>query len=102
MDIASRVRPQASVRIRDRRHGRWSLPVRASEPGETAINLPWVSPSAASLVALARADSADVWPAIRTDPGAVLLLAQHFPTDGEPVIPNSIFHTPDVLETAAR
>jgi len=100
--FASGVRPQASVRIRDRRHGRWSLPVRASEPGETAINLPWVSPSTASLVALARADSADVWSTIRTDPGAVLLLAQHFPAGSEPVIPNSIFHAPDVLEMASR
>jgi signal transduction histidine kinase len=73
-----------------------------SEPGETAINLPWVSPSTASLVALARADSSAVWPAIRTDPGMVLLLARHFPAGTEPNFPDSVFHTPDVLETALR
>jgi len=76
--------------------------VRASEPGETAINLPWVSPSTASLVALARTDSAEVWPAIRTDPGAVLLLARHFPASPDPVIPDSIFQSPNVLEDAVR
>ncbi len=76
--------------------------MRASEPGETAINLPWVSPSTASLVALARTDSADVWQTIRNDPAAVLLLARHFPAGSEPVIPDSIFHGPDVIETTLR
>ena len=36
--------------------------MRLSEPGETAVRLPWLSPGTAALVALARSGSAEVWP----------------------------------------
>src|SRR5262245_2263173 len=45
--------------------------------GEAAANLPWLSPCAASLVALARAPTPAVWDAVRADPGSVLLLLRH-------------------------
>lgn len=45
--------------------------------GEAAIQLPWLSPCAASLVALARAPAAEAWVVVRTDPGCVLLLLRH-------------------------
>lgn len=41
-----------------------------------ATDLPWLCPSAASLTALARAP-ADAWEAVRTDPGAVVLVVRH-------------------------
>ncbi|MBY0524245.1 MAG: HDOD domain-containing protein [Gemmataceae bacterium] len=50
----------------------------ASDLGETAARLSWISPSAASLMALARAP-ASAWQVIRTDPGAVLLLLRQAP-----------------------
>ncbi|MFL5339533.1 MAG: ATP-binding protein [Gemmataceae bacterium] len=76
--------------------------MRASEPGETAIGLPWLPPSSGSLVALARDASPLVWPIIRTDPAAVLLLARHLPADGPASFPNSVFQSPAVLETAQQ
>ncbi len=45
--------------------------------GEAALQLPWLSPCAASLVALARAPTAAVWAEVRFDPGCVLLLLRH-------------------------
>jgi signal transduction histidine kinase len=51
------------------------------------------------LVALARANSPAVWRSVRTDPGAVLLLARHFPADLA-TFPESVFRSADVLETA--
>jgi signal transduction histidine kinase len=44
--------------------------------GLGAKDLPWLSPSAQSLRALARSPLATVWPQLRTDPGIVLLLAR--------------------------
>jgi signal transduction histidine kinase len=73
--------------------------VRPSEPGESAIRLPWLAPGTASLVALARTTSPAVWPTIRTDPGAVLLLARHLPADAA-TLPDSLFRSADVLQTA--
>src|SRR5262245_51528758 len=45
-------------------------------PGEAAMELPWLPPSAGALAALCRPQSAPVWSQIRTDPGCVLLLAR--------------------------
>jgi two-component system, NtrC family, sensor kinase len=45
--------------------------------GEGAANLTWLSPCAASLVALARAPTVAAWDIVRFDPGCVLLLIRH-------------------------
>ena len=42
--------------------------------GETAAHLPWLSPRAASLVALARSPAALAWTQLRPDPAGVLLV----------------------------
>jgi two-component system NtrC family sensor kinase len=50
-----------------------------SDPGkraESVLRLCWLSPSAASLAVLGRPASAATWPAIRRDPGAVLLVVR--------------------------
>jgi two-component system, NtrC family, sensor kinase len=44
--------------------------------GEAATDLPWLSPCAHSLVALARSSLASAWLGCRTDPGLVLLAAR--------------------------
>jgi signal transduction histidine kinase len=51
--------------------------VKAPAVGEAAARLPWLSPGAASLVALGRLPFADAWAQVRTDPGAVLLLLRY-------------------------
>lgn len=43
---------------------------------EAVLRLSWLSPSAASLAVLGRPLSAATWPAIRRDPGAVLLVVR--------------------------
>lgn len=51
-----------------------------SDPGkraEAVLRLSWLSPSAASLAVLSRPATAATWPAIRKDPGAVLLVVRH-------------------------
>jgi signal transduction histidine kinase len=48
--------------------------VRAPALADAVTHLPWLSPCAASLVALARQPPAAAWAQIRFDPGAVLLL----------------------------
>jgi two-component system NtrC family sensor kinase len=51
-----------------------------SDPGkraESVLRLCWLSPSAASLAVLGRSATAATWPAIRRDPGAVLLVVRH-------------------------
>jgi signal transduction histidine kinase len=45
--------------------------------GEAALQVPWLSPCAASLLALTRAPQAAIWSEVRQDPGCVLLLARH-------------------------
>src|SRR5262245_19981238 len=52
--------------------------------GEAALHLPWLSPCAASLVALARAPTAETWSTVRCDPGCVLLLIRHALPAGAP------------------
>jgi signal transduction histidine kinase len=66
--------------------------------GEAALQLPWLSPCAASLLALTRAPGAAVWSQVRHDPGLVLLLLRH----GQPAGPTaepSLF--PALLREAA-
>jgi two-component system NtrC family sensor kinase len=50
--------------------------VRVPALGEAASQLPWLSPCAASLLALARAQSTETWEQVRNDPGAVLLIVR--------------------------
>jgi signal transduction histidine kinase len=73
--------------------------------GEGAIHLPWLSPCAASLVALARAPTAAVWSEVRFDPGCVLLLLRHALPPGAPsglsFFP-ALLRDPAPLDVAAR
>ena len=50
--------------------------MRVSAVGEAATQLPWLSPCAASLLALARMPAAAAWERLRHDPGAVLLVVR--------------------------
>jgi signal transduction histidine kinase len=50
-------------------------------PAETAVQLPWLAPGVASLVALTRPDQPASWTAVITDPAAVLLLLRQIPHD---------------------
>jgi signal transduction histidine kinase len=50
--------------------------VRAPALGEAVTQLPWLSPSAASLLALVREPAATAWLSLRQDPGAVLLIVR--------------------------
>src|SRR5688572_22312742 len=45
-------------------------------PGDAALALPWLPPSATALAALTRPHSASLWAQVRHDPGCVLLLAR--------------------------
>jgi signal transduction histidine kinase len=44
--------------------------------GEAAANLPWLSPCAPSLLALARSPLSSIWPLVRTDPGMAIVVAR--------------------------
>jgi two-component system NtrC family sensor kinase len=48
----------------------------SSARAEAVLRLAWLSPSAASLAVLGRPPTAATWPAIRRDPGAVLLVVR--------------------------
>jgi two-component system, NtrC family, sensor kinase len=52
--------------------------------GDTAVQLPWLAPSVASLVALTRPHRPTSRPIIANDPGALLLLLRYFPHDQQP------------------
>jgi two-component system NtrC family sensor kinase len=52
--------------------------------GDTAVRLPWLAPSVASLVALTRPHRTAFWTTIHTDPGALLLLLRQSPHDQSP------------------
>jgi two-component system NtrC family sensor kinase len=75
---------------------------------ESVLRLSWLSPSAASLAVLGRPPSAATWPAIRRDPGAVLLVVRHalapWPARGSsapsPSFPTSAFERAELLEDA--
>lgn len=64
---------------------------------DAATQLPWLSPGAHSLVALARAASPAVWTEIRRDPGALLLLLRF--ADRCAALPTALFD-PQVLQGA--
>ena len=49
--------------------------------GEAATQLPWLSPCAASLLALARLPAASAWAEVRSDPAAVLLISSQCAAD---------------------
>ncbi len=76
--------------------------MRATAPGEAVIDLPWLCPGADALAALAR--SPVCWPALRDDPGAVLLVVRHSPTFATPSLPFSAAHLlePSLAEAALR
>jgi signal transduction histidine kinase len=73
--------------------------------GTALHHLPWLSPCAASLVALARPPSSATWAAVRSDPGAVLLVARATPSGFSPHGPPFPAHhleDPAVCESALR
>jgi signal transduction histidine kinase len=51
-----------------------AIEVRVPALGELVTQLPWLSPGAASLLALARLPATSAWSQVRLDPGAVLLM----------------------------
>src|SRR5437870_1062101 len=67
------------------------------------MQLPWLSPCAASLLALTRLPAAAAWQRLRHDPGAVLLIArqsaQALVTPAISFFP-SVLHDPAILEGA--
>jgi two-component system, NtrC family, sensor kinase len=86
-----------------RSHG--AITVRVSALGEAATELPWLSPCAASLLALARLPAAAAWAQARRDPGAVLLvLRQAAATLTSPSLSffPSVLRDPAILEEALR
>ena len=62
--------------------------MRVSALGDVASQMPWLSPCAASLLALARSPAASAWLQVRHDPGAVLLILRQT-TRGHSAIPPS-------------
>src|SRR5438445_432093 len=80
-----------------------AIAVRVPALGEGATHLPWLSPCAASLLALARLPAAAAWSKVRHDPGAVLLIArQTAPTLISPAISffPAILRDPVILDGA--
>jgi signal transduction histidine kinase len=78
--------------------------VRPAAPAEAVAELPWLCPGADALRALARADGAACWAAVRHDPATVLLAARRaeaFHTPAAP-FPPSCLHDPALLETVLR
>jgi signal transduction histidine kinase len=79
--------------------------VRTPGLGDAATQLAWLSPCAASLVALARAPTAAAWGQVRSDPGCVLLLVREaFPArsiSGLSFFP-ALLGEPHVLEAVLR
>lgn len=67
-----------------------AIPVRAAALGEAVVHLPWLPPSADSLVALAWPGGTAAWPELCQDPGALLLLASSCPR-GPTAISSSFF-----------
>jgi signal transduction histidine kinase len=79
--------------------------VRAPASANLATELPWLSPSAASLLALVRAPAAALWSEVRFDPGYVLLVLRQSAatqaTSGISFFP-SLIRDPAVLDGAAQ
>jgi signal transduction histidine kinase len=79
--------------------------VRVSALGEAVTHLPWLSPSASTLAALARPPSAEAWDQIRFDPGGVLLLLRQNAGTSTGATPSSFpisLQEPAVLEETVR
>ncbi len=75
--------------------------MRAWALADAAVDLPWLSPSASSLVALVQSPPATVWHELRRDPGAVLLLARQPGWDGpRPAFSAEYLRTPGLLRDA--
>lgn len=69
--------------------------------GEAATDLPWLSPCATSLLALARGPTAAAWEQVRFDPGAVLLVCRHQPAAAAS-FSLAALRDPALLDTALR
>lgn len=73
--------------------------------GEAAAQLPWLSPAAHSLLALARLPAAAAWPIVRRDPGAVLLIvrqaARSLVSPALSFFPSAL-RTPEILQGALQ
>lgn len=69
--------------------------------GETAAHLPWLSPRATSLVALARSPAALAWTQIRTDPAGVLLVLSQA-GDTPPPSFLALLENPGIFDEALR
>src|SRR5262249_45479935 len=69
--------------------------------GEAATRLPWLSPCAAALTALARG-ATNAWEAVRHDPGAVLLVVRRTAALVTPAVSffPALVHDPAVVEGA--
>src|SRR5262245_24627751 len=78
--------------------------VRPEALGDAAAHLPWLTPCAASLMALARLPAAAAWERLRFDPAAVLLTVRQ--TRHRLMIASSFtphhLHDPVVLEGAVQ
>lgn len=73
--------------------------------GEAATHLPWLSPCAASLLALARAPTAAAWLEVRSDPGAVLLILRQSTASLETAETSfypALLRDPDILDAAVH
>jgi signal transduction histidine kinase len=72
---------------------------------EAVSRLPWLSPGAASLLALARSPTAESWNTVRTDPGAVLLAIRCSPAcrahSAKPYFP-TLLSNPLILDEAVH
>jgi signal transduction histidine kinase len=64
--------------------------------------LPWIAPGGAALARLAGLPGPAVWPAVRHDPGAVLLLLGAGPPAPALPFPDALLHQPGPLDFALR
>jgi signal transduction histidine kinase len=76
-------------------------------PAEAVARLRWLAPAADSLAALGRPPTPDTWPALRADPGAVLLLlrqpaASLPPFASSAPFPDTLLDDPVLLDEARR
>jgi two-component system NtrC family sensor kinase len=74
--------------------------VRPSAPGDAALRLSWLPPRPNALLALATQTAAEAWRCVRTDPGAVFLIARHLPS--QPGLSPQILESAAPLATARR
>jgi len=82
-----------------------AIEVRVPALGDAATHLPWLSPCAASLLALARPRAVESWDEVRNDPGAVLLLARQSvrnPASCQRPLVSTNLQDPAVLDVAIR